>query len=312
MSPQGSDSRDGIDRASLNDLVTLARGQSGRLPAVPRLRRRLQRAPLAAGAQCGWMTSTSTWTNICPPSSCRPGGVLEKRPCRRRRRSAVAGRQSSGVHASGPGVTPLGCTMGHRAERRPGGADPGHAPCPDRRSRRDRPAGCARGRQCDDTFPQPPPTRWSLARAAWRGRVARMTRTAQRVQLGFRGLGELGVGSRPPTLAARTSLNRPTGPRRRLTTVDVSLADVVTAAHRQSCTVNDLVLAAATGALSAVLHRRGERPTELVISVPVSAQPSPTSSATRQGSRSCRSQHFRPRGAWQGFGSSSTSSTASG
>lgn len=49
MSPQGSDSRDGIDRASLNDLVTLARGQSGRLPAVPRLRRRLQRAPLGCG-----------------------------------------------------------------------------------------------------------------------------------------------------------------------------------------------------------------------------------------------------------------------
>ena len=84
---------------------------------------------------------------------------------------------------------------------------------------------------------------------------------------------ESSVSDRAPlTLAARTSLNRPTGPERRLTTVDVSLVDVVTSAHRRNCTVNDLVLTAVTGALSAVLRHRGEHPTELVVSVPVSSR----------------------------------------
>ena len=104
-----------------------------------------------------------------------------------------------------------------------------------------------------DTFPQPPPTRSSLAGAAWRGRAAGLAQTPQRLRLALRGLGKLGLGlgSRPLTLAARTSLNRPTGPDRRLTTVDVPLVNVVTSAHRRNCTVNDLVLTAVTGALSA-------------------------------------------------------------
>jgi hypothetical protein len=46
----------------------------------------------------------------------------------------------------------------------------------------------------------------------------------------------------------------------------------VEAAHRQGCTVNDLVLAAVTGALSTVLQRRGEKPVELVVSIPVSTR----------------------------------------
>lgn len=51
-----------------------------------------------------------------------------------------------------------------------------------------------------------------------------------------------------------------------------SLADVVTAAHRDHCTVNDLVLAAVTGAMTSVLGHRGEDPPMLVVSTPVSTR----------------------------------------
>jgi hypothetical protein len=73
-------------------------------------------------------------------------------------------------------------------------------------------------------------------------------------------------------VAPATSLNRPTGDRRRLTTVATSRTDVVAAAHREHCTVNDIVLAAVTGALAAVLARRGENPPHLVVSIPVSTR----------------------------------------
>jgi hypothetical protein len=43
-------------------------------------------------------------------------------------------------------------------------------------------------------------------------------------------------------------------------------------AHRRRCTLNDLVLLAVTGALAAILRRRGEEPSELVVSVPISAR----------------------------------------
>jgi hypothetical protein len=43
-------------------------------------------------------------------------------------------------------------------------------------------------------------------------------------------------------------------------------------AHRRRCTLNDLVLVAVTGALAAILRLRGEEPSELVVSVPISAR----------------------------------------
>ncbi len=73
--------------------------------------------------------------------------------------------------------------------------------------------------------------------------------------------------------AARTSLNRPTGPRRALATARVDLAPVRDLAHRHGATVNDVLLTAVAGALQATLHRRGEDPVpEFVISVPVSGR----------------------------------------
>jgi hypothetical protein len=88
---------------------------------------------------------------------------------------------------------------------------------------------------------------------------------------GIAGLRELGL-ARPPRAAARTSLNRPTGPRRRCSTTGAPLDAVVGAAHRAGGTVNDVVLTAVVGALSDLLGSRGEHPDALVVSVPVSAR----------------------------------------
>jgi hypothetical protein len=84
------------------------------------------------------------------------------------------------------------------------------------------------------------------------------------------GLLELGVGV--PRRAARTSLNRPTGPRRRLAVARVPLAAFREGTHRHGGTVNDAIVAAVVGALTDLLARRGERPRRLVVSVPVTAR----------------------------------------
>jgi hypothetical protein len=97
-----------------------------------------------------------------------------------------------------------------------------------------------------------------------------------RLRRGLAGLRELGLGSSRPRLIEKTSLNRPTSKRRRFATVTVPLADIVTAAHRAGGTVNDVVLAAVTGALITELRARGEHPARLVVSVPVSGRPSAT------------------------------------
>jgi WS/DGAT/MGAT family acyltransferase len=87
------------------------------------------------------------------------------------------------------------------------------------------------------------------------------------------GLRELGlIGRGRPRLAARTWLNVPTGPRRRVAVAEVPLADVVAAARLAGGTVNDLVLAAVTGALARTIGLRGPTPDRLVVSVPVSGR----------------------------------------
>ncbi len=121
-------------------------------------------------------------------------------------------------------------------------------------------------------FPQPPPSRADLAADLLeeRGQALRRVRgTYRRARDGVR---ELGLTTGRPALAPATGLNRPTGPRRRLTTVSVPLAPVVDAAHERGCTVNDVLLTAIVGALAGVLGRRGERPDRLVVSVPISSR----------------------------------------
>ena len=85
---------------------------------------------------------------------------------------------------------------------------------------------------------------------------------------------ELGSGRGAP----QCSLNAPTGPLRRVATIEVGLDEVRAAGRRHGATVNDVLLVAATGAMARILKVRGEEVAELVVSVPVSARASTTSS----------------------------------
>jgi hypothetical protein len=85
------------------------------------------------------------------------------------------------------------------------------------------------------------------------------------------GLAELG-GARPPRTLSPTSLNQPTGPRRRLDVVAADLAAIRELGHAHGGTINDVILAAITGALRVLLASRGEQLDLVTISVPVSAR----------------------------------------
>jgi diacylglycerol O-acyltransferase / wax synthase len=122
------------------------------------------------------------------------------------------------------------------------------------------------------TFPQLLPQWRELAVDSARERIRAASSLPARLRRGSAGLKELGLSQTRPRLVEKTSLNRPTSNRRRLSIVTVSLADIADAAHRAGGTVNDVVLTAVTGALLAVLRARGEHPARLVVSVPVSGR----------------------------------------
>ena len=78
------------------------------------------------------------------------------------------------------------------------------------------------------------------------------------------------VSGHRPTVAARCSLNRPTGPRRELAVVRAELAQLRRFAHaHDGATVNDVLLGAVTGALSTLLDHRGEHLDQLVVTMMV-------------------------------------------
>lgn len=72
--------------------------------------------------------------------------------------------------------------------------------------------------------------------------------------------------------AARTSLNRPTGTRRRVLVVSCGLAEARAAARAAGATINDLALAVIAEGFAGLAATRGERLEHVVISVPVSAR----------------------------------------
>jgi diacylglycerol O-acyltransferase / wax synthase len=110
------------------------------------------------------------------------------------------------------------------------------------------------------------------------------------------GLAELG-DARPPRRLPRTSLNRPTGPRRRLDVITADLAAVRGLGHAHGGTVNDVILAAVTGALRAVLAGRGEQLDSVTVSVPVSARLAPADrEAKPQDSSRADHPHLHGRG----------------
>ena len=125
-------------------------------------------------------------------------------------------------------------------------------------------------------FPAPAPGPGTLAAEAWAGRAYRLVHPAGSIRMTGQGLAELG-GARPPRRLPRTSLNRPTGPRRRLDVITADLAAVRDLGHAHGGTVNDVILAAVTGALRALLASRGEQLEQVTVSVPVSARRQATS-----------------------------------
>ncbi|MDY7087884.1 MAG: wax ester/triacylglycerol synthase family O-acyltransferase [Actinomycetota bacterium] len=120
-------------------------------------------------------------------------------------------------------------------------------------------------------FPLPAPSPRALASDATRARLRALGSLPGDLRRAVAGLRELGGR---PRRAERISLVRPTSDRRALARVTVPLDRVVAAAHRAGGTVNDVVLCAVTGAMTAVLRARGEHPGQLVVSVPVSGRSS--------------------------------------
>jgi uncharacterized membrane protein YhhN len=124
-------------------------------------------------------------------------------------------------------------------------------------------------------FPVPAPSARTLAADAWAGRARSLAHPARSLRTIQQGLAELG-GTRPPRTLPPTSLNRPTGPQRRLDVVAADLAAVRDLGHAHGGTVNDVILAAIAGALRALLASRGEQLDLVTASVPVSARPAAT------------------------------------
>jgi WS/DGAT/MGAT family acyltransferase len=121
---------------------------------------------------------------------------------------------------------------------------------------------------------RPAPGRRELARDAWCGRVRALGSARTWPGRLVRALHELNATG--ATRLPRTSLNRPIGPRRRLTVTRIRLDRVQQVAHRQGASVNDVVVAAIGGALRTLLIDRGEAEPRLVASVPVAVRRSTT------------------------------------
>ncbi|WP_166793213.1 wax ester/triacylglycerol synthase domain-containing protein [Cryobacterium lactosi] len=130
-------------------------------------------------------------------------------------------------------------------------------------------------------FPRPrPTTRRIAADMAWlRLRaVAELPRGVLRLVAAarqLRGVGHTPVGPAGTARSGRlprSSLNVPTGPRRRFVSIRVDLAQALAVARADQATVNDLLLVAIAAALRRLLEGRGERLDEVVVSVPFSAR----------------------------------------
>jgi diacylglycerol O-acyltransferase len=119
-------------------------------------------------------------------------------------------------------------------------------------------------------FPRPAPSAARLVKEAWVGRLRGLRHTAQAWDL-LRTSTDAGGGLHPPR-AAPCSLNQRTGPRRRLVVVRTDIAALRAAAHRHGATTNDAILVAVAGALHRVLKTRGESLGTVVLTVPVSGR----------------------------------------
>lgn len=124
--------------------------------------------------------------------------------------------------------------------------------------------------RCAPHRPHTEPTRWMLTKQALSSRAAALARSGTVLRRMWHGVREIGSGRTGRAVA--TSVTRPTSSQRELTPVTVPLASVVAIGRSAKATVNDVVVAAISGALFDLLAGRGEDPPRLVVSVPVSAR----------------------------------------
>jgi diacylglycerol O-acyltransferase / wax synthase len=246
-----------LDPARLTDAL------DERLGAVPRLRQRLRRTPVGCGRPV-WVDDPGFDVRrhvrvVACPSPGDEGALLDLAarvaaaplPADRPRWSltyvtGLAGRRSAVIlvfhHVLADGMGGLG-VLAHLVDG---------APIALRRE------------------PKPPPSRLRLAIDAATARLRAVTRLRAILRRLRDGFGELGAGR--SLSAPRSSLNRPTGPQRRLAMVEVDLEAVRSTARAHGGTVNDVLLTAVTGALRSILLDRGEVVDSLVVSVIVSGR----------------------------------------
>ena len=252
-----------LEDASDLDLATVRRLLAERVPALPRLRQRLERMPPGCGGPAWVDDPTFDVRHHVLEEACRPpyddqalvdtalGVVMNRLPRHRPLWSATlltgAGDPALVVvlhHALADGVAGLVVLAGLVDE----GA-----------------------RAVTPPFPRPRPTARSLARDAMRARVrglrsapgtVRVLRTSMAAGGGFH-----------PERATDCSLRQVTGSRRRVAVTRAALGPLRASAHALGATTNDAVLVAVVRALAAVLRSRGERADALVSAVPVSGRP---------------------------------------
>ena len=273
---------------------------AGRIRAVPRLRQRLRRAPPGCGRPF-WADDPAfdvrrhVRSRPCPaPGDERAlldvAAALFRVPLPRSRplwsATFVTGLEDGGTglvvvmhHVLADGIGGLAVLA--RLVDEP----PGQPPAPPRGGRLPGPRPAAASAPAPPApgpadprsarFPRPAPGVRALAADGWAARLHGLTHLAGRARAARQGLAELG-GARPPRRFPATSLNRPTGPARRLDVVTADLAAVRELGRACGGTVNDVVLAAIAGALRALLASRGEELPWVTISVPVSARQAAT------------------------------------
>jgi diacylglycerol O-acyltransferase len=126
--------------------------------------------------------------------------------------------------------------------------------------------------------PRPTPSGWALVADNLAGRSATLAAALARLRHPRKLAAQARVLAGAAQLAAggrrhrpRSLLRRPVGGRRRLAVVRAQLAEVKAVAHAHGATVNDLLLAAVTGGLRALLLARGAPVDGLILyaSVPV-------------------------------------------
>jgi diacylglycerol O-acyltransferase len=122
----------------------------------------------------------------------------------------------------------------------------------------------------DTVFPRLPPSRRTLfldAAATRRRALSHLPARVRQLRSAIADLTIGGVAGPPPS-----SLNQPIGAHRGFAVAHADLASAQRVAHAHGATVNDVVLAAVTGALHGLLGQRGEDVDRFVISVPVAGR----------------------------------------